>query len=408
MPHLRRFVPHLVVASAVAVAFAASTSIALAMALPDDDHYNSPGFIVRHAWMKFAYLAASPFRDGLSEAEREARVARFFELNGLIAENERVAGDPASARSDAEAAVIRAEELRHERGEIENGVEAILNGRLTEVIEEAGLTRRLGGADVVWPPVSIEFEDPPAVLVKSPRDEIRRDDESLLEGGLPIERVQELENDAERDGGTSALVVNTGGIAMYPAIVPQRSDYRGTLENIAHEWIHHYLYFTPLGRDYFQGGDLTTLNETLANIAGRELGDMMFERYPVGRSASREAAPTPQTSAEVDFVAEMRGLRREVEAMLARGEVEAAERLMEEKRRFLAENGHYIRRLNQAYFAFHGSYADSAGSIDPIGPKFQELRERSGSLEDFVRTAQEFRSAGELDEALGEPAVPTP
>ena len=64
---------------------------------------------------------------------------------------------------------------------------------------------------------------------------------------------------------------------------------------------------------------------------------------------------------------------------------------MEEKRVFLAANGYYIRRLNQAYFAFHGSYADSAGSIDPIGPKLDELRRTSASLREFVSVVRGSR-----------------
>ena len=73
---------------------------------------------------------------------------------------------------------------------------------------------------------------------------------------------------------------------------------------------------------------------------------------------------------------------------------------MESKREFLAANGYYIRRLNQAYFAFHGSYADSAGSIDPIGPKLDELRKQSGSLREFVTVARGLGSEGDLDRAL--------
>jgi hypothetical protein len=203
-----------------------------------------------------------------------------------------------------------------------------------------------------------------------------------------------IEEDAERDGETSALVIRVGAIATYPAIVPPRADYHGTLETIAHEWMHHYLYFTPLGRDYFAGGDLTTLNETVANFAGRELACLID---PCGALARAGSAPERQ---EFDFTAEMRGLRRGVEALLADGEIEEAERLMEARRQVFLDNGYYIRRINQAYFAFHGSYADSPGSIDPIGPKLDELRRESTSLEQFIETVREFQSQADLDAAL--------
>jgi hypothetical protein len=196
--------------------------------------------------------------------------------------------------------------------------------------------------------------------------------------------------------------VRIGGIAMYPAIIPQTRDYRSALHTIAHEWLHHYLFFTPLGRRYFDGGDVRTLNETVANIAGRELGDMVYERYPPPevRSSTTQREPAQLRDA-VDFTAEMRGLRRDVDTLLARGDVVEAERLMEEKRRYLEDNGHYIRRLNQAYFAFYGSYADGPASIDPIGPKLAELRERSSDVTEFLRTARELTSLEELDAALG-------
>jgi hypothetical protein len=375
------------------VAAAASLLAAQAVPLPDgDDDYNAPGFVVRHVWVKFAALAVEPLRNDLSATEEQIRVARFFELNDLIDFNERVAGDPATASTLAAEARDRAASYRDERRQIENGVERILEGRLTDAIKDAGLTRRIG-ADVVWPPVSIEFEEAPSVLVTSPRAVIEKETESLLRGDMRIDRVLRIEEDAERDGQTSALVIRVGAIATYPAIVPPRADYHSTLETIAHEWMHHYLYFTPLGRDYFAGGDLTTLNETVANMAGRELACLMDPCSAVARAGA-------SLTQEFDFAAEMRGLRRDVEALLAETRIDDAERLMEEKRREFVEQGYYMRRINQAYFAFHGSYADSPASIDPIGPKLDELRKQSASFEAFVETAREFESQADLDEAL--------
>ncbi len=218
----------------------------------------------------------------------------------------------------------------------------------------------------------------------------------MLRGDLPIARVLRIEEEVERDGSTSALVIRVGAIATYPAIVPPRADYHATLETIAHEWMHHYLYFTPLGRNYFAGGDLTTLNETVANFGGRELACLMDR---CGAFARAGAAPLTQ---EFDFSAEMRGLRREVEARLVHGEIEEAERLMEAERQVFVEHGYYIRRIKQSYFAFHGSYADSPGSIDPIGPKLDQLRKETDTFEAFIETVREFRSQADLDAALRE------
>jgi hypothetical protein len=96
----------------------------------------------------------------------------------------------------------------------------------------------------------------------------------------------------------------------------------------------------------------------------------------------------------------MRALRVEVEALLADGRTEEAETLMNEKRDEFEAHGHYIRRLNQAYFAFHGFYADTPGSIDPLGPKLQTLFEREGSPGAFVRAVRGVTTREDVDEIL--------
>jgi hypothetical protein len=204
---LLRFLPHIILAWLFASAAGTSLLTARALPLPGGaDDYNSPGFIVRYSWTKFAFLAVEPLRDDLSGAEEDALVERFFELNRGIAADERIAVDPASATADAEAAAGRARAGRGERASIENRVERILEGRLTDAIKGAGLTRNIGRG-IVWPPVAIEFEEPPSVLVTSPRGVIRKERESLLKGDLPVDRVRRIERDARRDGRTSALVI---------------------------------------------------------------------------------------------------------------------------------------------------------------------------------------------------------
>ena len=49
---------------------------------------------------------------------------------------------------------------------------------------------------------------------------------------------------------------------------------------------------------------------------------------------------------------------------------------MEQRRQLFVENGYYIRKLNQAYFAFYGAYADVPGGAageDPVGPAVRAL-----------------------------------
>ncbi len=73
---------------------------------------------------------------------------------------------------------------------------------------------------------------------------------------------------------------------------------------------------------------------------------------------------------------------------------------MEQKRQYLASMGHYIRKLNQAYFAYHGAYADRPTSIDPIGFELKELRSQSASLKDFLDTVAGITSRQELRDSL--------
>ncbi len=64
--------------------------------------------------------------------------------------------------------------------------------------------------------------------------------------------------------------------------------------------------------------------------------------------------------------------------------------------------GYSLRRLNQAYFAFHGSYATSPASVDPIGPWLHQLRDQSGSLKAFVDRASQISSLDDLLRAIGQ------
>jgi hypothetical protein len=91
--------------------------------------------------------------------------------------------------------------------------------------------------------------------------------------------------------------------------------------------------------------------------------------------------------------------------MLTRGDVEEAEEYMEERRRFLVSQGYYIRKLNQAYFAFYGAYATSPTSVDPIGGALQRLRRESASLKQFVDLVAGMASYEDLWRTLGEPSA---
>lgn len=96
----------------------------------------------------------------------------------------------------------------------------------------------------------------------------------------------------------------------------------------------------------------------------------------------------------------MREIRSAVDKLLANREIERAEELMEKRRQYLASKGYHIRKLNQAYFAFHGAYADEPTSVNPIGAQMREWRSRSTSLREFLSTVSAMTSRHDLIDGL--------
>ena len=66
------------------------------------------------------------------------------------------------------------------------------------------------------------------------------------------------------------------------------------------------------------------------------------------------------------------------------------------RRQELLDRGYRIRKINQAYFAFYGSYATSAASVSPIEGQLRGLREQSASLEEFLKTVAQFSTYQEF------------
>ena len=100
----------------------------------------------------------------------------------------------------------------------------------------------------------------------------------------------------------------------------------------------------------------------------------------------------------------MHETRVTTDRLLAEGRVEEAEAYMEARRVFFLEHGYQIRRLNQAYFAFYGAYADTptgAFGEDPVGPRVRQLREASPSLASFLNTIAWMTSFEDLVAAVG-------
>ncbi len=291
-----------------------------------------------------------------------------------------------------------------ERDALENRVERIVEGRIDRVLRELGLNARLPVPGTAFPPVDIELAISPRVVVTSPRHVVERESTELLRPDITLEAAIAIEDGIEAARPAhAALVVGSGGVATYPAIVSDRTSYAGVLSTAAHEWVHHYLAFYPLGFRYNASGDLRTINETVADLVGREVAGVVLDRWgDPTRPAGAPPAPPPEVGPALDRTVVLRDLRLEVDALLQDGRIEDAERRMEEVRLHLQEAGIEIRRINQAYFAWFGTYAARPDATDPLGGYLREIMVRSGSLPAFLENVRGVGSRADVIEALVE------
>jgi hypothetical protein len=337
----------------------------------------------------FARVGIGPDPD---DSDGEEALSQYFKLTSQLR--------AASGVANPDVALV--DTLTNERATYENDVERLIERYIDEAVKESGLERRLPlftEAQIVWPPVDFELTNPPQLLVRSPRDEIRRDGDTLLKNDLTLREIERLE-EKTTDEDTVTIIISIGGLAAYPAIVRDDRAYDSILETASHEWVHHYLAFYPLGEQWGNGGDAETLNETTASIAGRELANLISQNHPVKLPEGEDGRQPPRPAPTVDSTKELRALRLEVDELLKQGKVAEAEQVMEEKRLFLDANGVSIRKINQAYFAFYGTYADSPQSSNPVGPKIERVWELTKDVGLFLRVMREVTSVVELDEAL--------
>lgn len=340
-------------------------------------------------------------------------------VNAWSDEVERIYADPTVEDPDQAAAEPnrQLEAARSLEQSIKPIAESVLQHQVSTLIAEMGLAA--GGQPI--PPVLYHVTRLPTALIVSPRGAIRQEANISLQPDMTPEEIATLERQVEQNLNYSALVVPIGGVGTYPTMVMSTTDLNWLLEVVSHEWTHNYLTLRPLGALYGASGEMRTINETTANIAGKEIGRAILERYypelaPAPEPPSEpEAAgtetlpaptPTPEDPAVFNFNREMNKTRLQVDELLAEGKIEEAETYMEQRRRFFWDNGYQIRRLNQAYFAFYGAYNDvpggGAAGKDPVGPAVQALRARSKSLADFLQRIAWVTSFEQLQRELNQ------
>ncbi len=349
----------------------------------------------------------------LGSEPRKQAVLDYLELVARIQQSEsrlsEIYADPSIANPQQVSESLRSELDRLYRQRQKSGplAESILQSQISGTVEGMGLS--LGGQPV--PPVLYHSTPLPQALIISPRSVIRQEADISLRPDLTVDQQQILEDQVDSALDVSSLVVNIGGVGLYPTMVYQTSYLNGLIEVVAHEWVHNYLTLRPLGINYFVSPGLRTMNETTASIAGKEIGLALLQRYypefappPSPAPAEPSASPPPGAPPVFDFQTEMRITRQNVDRMLAAGQIEEAEAYMEARRVYFWENGYRLRKLNQAYFAFHGAYADhpsgGAAGEDPVGAAVRKLRSTSPTLAQFINRMSWMWSVDQLYAAI--------
>jgi hypothetical protein len=278
-------------------------------------------------------------------------------------------------------------------------VEAALERVVGQAYRDGGLDRSQPVLlDRLFPPVLVALTPPPNVLVIAPRTELRVIGSSVMQAmdGPAQERLEASADSTD----VSSLVAPIGGLATYPSMVFDESADR-VLAAVAHEWLHQYLIFYPLGRAYWNSQETREINETTAEMIGQEVGGQLATSLGLAPKPSPAAAPR-SAPAPFDFRAFMRETRVQTEELLKARQVPEAESYMRARRDELQQHGYQIRKLNQAYFALYGSYGEgfAASPSNPVPRLLRTLREQSLSLSDFMVRIRDVTTLAELRVAV--------
>jgi len=311
-------------------------------------------------------------------------------------------------REDVAPKEARLAELKTEITSLKPLVESTLASQITQILSEEGIMNPFfNRLAVAFPPVNFKLEQPLNMLIISPRDHIEQVRSIAIKQDLTLSEIEKMEDSLEKLD-LSAAVLQIGGFGgSYPSFVQDNADLAFTINTAIEEWLHQYLAFKPLGFRYVlhllgisKNEDITSLNETVVGVLSQELGKKVWDRYYADLQEPEQIFVETAHASRIDFNEVMRETRKKVNELLAQGEIDQAEQYMKQQQQYLLVNGYYIRKLNQAYFAFHSSYAYSPSSIDPIGSQVKTLRKMSVSPAQFLATASRLSSRQDLEKLV--------
>jgi hypothetical protein len=383
--------------------------------LSSDVQFDYLSWTINAVWQK-VQSSAMGMPAYLNNEERKLAVNQYIQvtrdIEGRETSLDQLYADPAVLDKEKSSETLRRElkELTNRQQALAPIAESVIQDQVSTVVAELGLST--GGQPV--PSVLYHVSPLPLALIISPREKIQQEGNLSLVPDLTVEQREQLEGKVDQQLDVASLIVPVGGIGAYPTMVMRTSDLRWLTEVVAHEWTHNFLTLRPLGIRYDTTPEMRTMNETTASIAGKEIGQRVIkEFYPellvseqsssvlISRTYRRPGPGDFRTP--FDFRKEMHETRVTVDQLLAEGKITDAEKYMESRRQVFWDNGYAIRKLNQAYFAFYGAYADIPGGAageDPVGPAVRALREKSSTLSEFLYRISRMTSFDELKTAV--------
>ena len=140
--------------------------------------------------------------------------------------------DPKINDPDSESTVFRLQidELQQQKSKLLPLAEEIIQQQVSEIAVEYDLA--LGGQ--VIPPVLYHTTPPPDALIISPRNVIRQDNDISISPDISIDQMEALENQVDKTLNVSSLVVEIGGIGVYPSMVMEITDINSLVEVVSH------------------------------------------------------------------------------------------------------------------------------------------------------------------------------
>ena len=337
----------------------------------------------------------------LSQGERVTKVEEYF----LLVEQARERLRQIEQEENQTREKILQRELsniQERKGELENKVEEILQDQVRGVLKAQGINHPWFGTlplRIFFPPVNVEIDPAPYLMVISPRDRIIPISQIILRPEINWDIAAELESQIEDKFNVSSLVTGRlSGLSTFPIMIADDRDLRTAIRTIADEWTHHFMFFAPLGRALafdFYNFDLRTVNESIACIVAEEISDMVIKKY-YGHIIDEQEIRARNERRD-KFHSELRQIMEVVEEYLSRGKIDEAEEFMEASRIDLVEKGFYVRKLNQAFFARRAPYISTPVIINPLAERVKEIREESRDLGEFLGKMSRVKEPSELE-----------